>query len=184
MTAISPIQLCRWYILGFLIAGFNLDAAAQKSAPQLECTVASNQRQRVAGGDFDDKMQKLAMDVTMTNKSLSKATGPLRADFYVFGESTTSRNVFKLLQKESFDFELDPRAKSSHQTAEIVLKFDNTGYARFGEKYKGWVVRVVDQDGENVFEQMSPMFITDTRNLSSLSVNDYCDKNLKKVSAP
>lgn len=184
MTATSSIHLGRWCSLGFLIMGFNLDAVAQKAAPQLECSVSNAKGQRIAGGDFDDKTQRVAMDVTVTNKSMSKPTGPLRADFYVFGESTIARNRFKLLQKESFDFELEPRAKSSHQTEEIVLKFDNTGFARFGEKYKGWIVQVMDQGGEKVFEQKSSEFVTDTKNLPSLSVNDYCDKSLKKVSAP
>lgn len=183
MTAIPLIRPGRWCFLGFLIVGFNLDAVAQKAAPQLECAVTSSKRTRIEGGDYDDKTQKLSFDVSMTNKSMSKATGPLQATFYSFGECVNDRKVFKLLQKDTFDFELAPRGNFIHTTPQIELKYDTTG-ATFGEKHKGWILQIADGEGTMVFEQRSSAFIADMQNLPNLKVGDYCDKNLKTVGEP
>lgn len=93
-----------------------------------------------------------------------------------FHVETCPWNKWKLLQRETFDFELDARSSHTHSTPRIELKFDATK-ASFGEKYRGWVQHVHDREGIMVFEQKSSVFIADTQNLPNLKINDHCNKS-------
>lgn len=175
----------RWLsvLAGLLIVTFASDGFAQSGSPQLECTVNSSRKTRIEGGDHDDKTQRVSFDIILRNKSLSTATGPLNAMFYTFGESVHDRRAFKLLQKEPFDFDLDPRGSHNHATPQIELKFDTTGLS-FGEKYRGWILQVHNEEGEMVFEQKSAGFLNDTTNLASLKIGEFYNQNAEPIPEP
>lgn len=183
MTTHSCHHLHRLFFVGFLFAAFASDIMAQRAAPQLECLLTKSKKTRIEGGDYDDKTQRVAFDINVINKSMSASTGPLHAVFYSFGESVHDRKAFKLLQKDVFDFDLAPRDSANHTTPTIELKFDTTN-ASFGEKYRGWVLLVTDEEGKTVFEQKSSVFIADATNLPNLKIGDFCNKNAEPVPAP
>lgn len=176
-------QLWLSVFAGLLIIAGGSDGFAQSTTPQLECTVNSSRKTRIEGGDYDDKTQRVSFDITLKNKSLSNATGPLNAVFYAFGESVHDRRAFKLLQKESFDFDLEARGSHNHATPQIELKFDTTGLS-FGEKYRGWILQVHNGEGEMVFEQQSSGFINGTADFANLELGKFYNHKAEPIPEP
>jgi hypothetical protein len=93
------------------------------------------------------------------------------------------RKAFKLVQKESFDVEIEPRGTFETSTPVAEMKYDTTD-ASFGEKYRGWVLMVENEDGETVYENASSVFMKETARLAKLEVGDYCDREGKKLAEP
>lgn len=171
--------------LHFLVwTGFVLVASVAVSAPppRVTATVEQSQKVKIEGGDFDDKLQRIAFDITITNQSLSQPCEGLSLEFYMVGQAVTQPSRLTLLQREKRDFSLEPRGVFTTQTPEVQLKWDTTG-AAFGDKYRGWVLRVFDNEGKQVLKQSSSAFISDTADLSKLKVGDSFDKQGKPMSA-
>lgn len=63
------------------------------------------------------------------------------------------------------------------------MKWDTTG-AAFGDKYRGWVVRILDSDGTVVLQQASSAFLAGMDKLPSFSVGDSFDKQGRPMSPP
>jgi hypothetical protein len=158
-----------------------LSAADDK--PDLECQIERSRKMRVEGGDHDDKTEKVSFDIKLTNKNWKDPVEGLTGVFYVFGESVHDRKAFKLVQKESFDVEMEPRGTFETSTPVAEMKYDTT-FASFGEKYRGWVLMLENGDGETVYENASSVFMKETARLAKLDVGDYCDKDGKKVAEP
>lgn len=178
----NPLNLIGVLTLAF-IASPALDVLAQTSKPQLECLVERSRSVRIEGGDFDDRTERVCLDVTITNKNWSQPAGDLRGTIYIFGESVHDRKACKLLQKETFPFDLEKRGSFKTTTPEVELKWDKTG-ASFGDKYRGWVLRVESASGELVIEEKSSPFIGDTSDLPLLKTGSYSDKNCRPVPEP
>jgi hypothetical protein len=160
---------------------WSLSAADEK--PDLECQIERSRKMRVEGGDHDDKTEKVSFDIKLTNKNWKDPVEGLTGVFYVFGESVHDRKAFKLVQKESFDVEMEPRGTFETSTPVAEMKYDTT-FASFGEKYRGWVLMLENGDGETVYENASSVFMKETARLAKLDVGDYCDKDGKKVAEP
>lgn len=160
---------------------WGLSAADEK--PDLECQIERSRKMRVEGGDHDDKTEKVSFDIKLTNKNWKDPVEGLTGVFYVFGESVHDRKAFKLVQKESFDVEMEPRGTFETSTPVAEMKYDTT-FASFGEKYRGWVLMLENGDGETVYENASSVFMKETARLAKLDVGDYCDKDGKKVAEP
>ena len=174
----------RWSVFFLLLAcgqPWTLSAADEK--PDLECQVERSRKMRIEGGDHDDKTEKVSFDIKLTNKNWKEPVEGLTGTFYVFGESVHDRKAFKLVQKENFDVEIEPRGTFETSTPEAEMKYDTT-FASFGEKYRGWVLRLENGDGETVYENASSVFMKETARLAKLDVGDYCDKEGKKIAEP
>lgn len=156
---------------------------AADAEPDLECLVERSRKMRIEGGDHDDKTERVSFDVKLTNKNWKEPVEDLKAVFYVFGESVHDRKAFKLVQKEEFDVEIEPRGTFETTTPVATMKYDTT-FASFGEKYRGWVLVLEDEDGDTVYESASSVFMKETARLAKLDVGDYCDREGKKVSEP
>ena len=160
---------------------WSLSAANEK--PDLECQVERSRRMRIEGGDHDDKTEKVSFDIKLTNKNWKEPVRGLTGFFYVFGESVHDRKAFKLVQRESFDVEIEPRGTFETSTPVAEMKYDTT-FASFGEKYRGWVLVLENGDGETVYENASSVFMKETARLARLDVGDYCDKEGKTIAEP
>jgi hypothetical protein len=160
---------------------WSLSASDQK--PDLECQIERSRKMRIEGGDHDDKTEKVSFDIKLTNRNWKEPVGGLTGIFYVFGESVHDRKAFKLVQKESFDVEIEPRGTFETSTPVAEMKYDTT-FASFGEKYRGWVLMVENEDGETVYENASSVFMKETARLAKLEVGDYCDREGKKLAEP
>ena len=180
----TPIPCRRLSLLLTLVActqPWSLSAAEQK--PDLECLVERSRKMRIEGGDHDDKTEKVSFDIKLTNKNWKEPIEGLTGVFYVFGESVHDRKAFKLVQKENFDVEIEPRGKFETSTPVAEMKYDTT-FASFGEKYRGWVLVLENGDGETVYENASSVFMKETARLAKLDVGDYCDKEGKRIAEP
>lgn len=158
-------------------------AQSTLNKPQLDCVVERSRKVRIEGGDYDDKTERISFDINLTNKNWKEPVEGLTGTFYIFGQSVHDRKAFKLVQKETFPVQIDARGKFTTTTPAAEMKFDTTG-ASFGEKYRGWVLRLENGDGDTVFEQASSVFISDTERLPKLAVGDFCDKEAKKIAEP
>lgn len=156
---------------------------AADGEPDLECLVERSRKMRIEGGDHDDKTERVSFDVKLTNKNWKEPVEALKGIFYVFGESVHDRKAFKLVQKEEFDVEIEPRGTFETTTPVATMKYDTT-FASFGEKYRGWVLMLQDEDGDTVYENASSVFMKETARLAKLDVGDYCDREGKKVAEP
>jgi len=61
--------------------------------------------------------------------------------------------------------------------------WDNTD-AVFGEKYKGWFLRILAPDGTILLEKSTSSFFSNTDTLGSAQSGMYYDKALQPLSAP
>jgi hypothetical protein len=182
------LSLCHYRLLALatLLALFWPPAAGAQSTlqkPQLDCLVERSRKVRIEGGDHDDKIERVSFDINLTNKNWKEPVEGLTGTFYVFGQSVHDRKAFKLVQKETFPVEIDARGKFTATTPVAEMKFDTT-FASFGEKYRGWVLRLENGDGDTVFEQASSVFLSDTEQLPKLAVGEFCDKETKKIAEP
>jgi hypothetical protein len=181
LTAMSPmtmkLQFLVWTAL-FLVASVAISAPP----PRVTAKVEQSQKVKIEGGDFDDKLQRIAFDITITNQSLSQPCEGLSLEFYMVGQAVTQPSRLTLLQKEKRDFSLEARGVFTTQTPEVQLKWDTTG-AAFGDKYRGWVLRVLDSEGNQVLQQSSSAFLSNTVNLAGMSVGDSFDKQGKPMGA-
>lgn len=156
---------------------------AEPPPPRVSVKVAQSQKLKIEGGDFDDKLQRIAFDIAITNESLSNPGEGLSFEFYVFGQAVTQPGKLTLLQKERRDFSLEPRGTFTAETPEVQLQWDTTG-AAFGDKYRGWVIRILDAEGKQMLQQTSSAFLTDTKNLPNLAVGSSFDKKCLPIGAP
>lgn len=181
LTAMRPmtmkLQFLVWTAL-FLVASVAISAPP----PRVTAKVEQSQKVKIEGGDFDDKLQRIAFDITITNQSLSQPCEGLSLEFYMVGQAVTQPSRLTLLQREKRDFSLEARGVFTTQTPEVQLKWDTTG-AAFGDKYRGWVLRVLDSEGNQVLQQSSSAFLSNTANLAEMNVGDSFDKQGKPMGA-
>jgi hypothetical protein len=181
---IVPTSLVRLLAL-FLALAFVAPwtAPAAEKEPELECQIKRSRKMRIEGGDYDDKTEKISFDITLTNKHWKEPVSGLNGVFYVFGESVHDRKAFKLVQKENFRVEIEPRGTFETTTPIAEMKYDTTG-ASFGEKYRGWVLCLENEEGLKVYEEASSAFIKDTTPLAKLDVGEFCDREGKLIAKP
>ncbi len=138
---------------------------------------------RTAGGDWDDKQDRISLRLKLKNLNFRHGFDGLRADLYLIGQSIFDRKAFKLLQKDTFEFDLAPSGTFEATTPQITLKWDDTN-ARFGDKYRGWVLRIFDAANEKVLDVQSSQAFSSTDGLEALKVNQYFDKEFRPLKDP
>jgi hypothetical protein len=105
---------------------------------------------RVAGGDLDDKTQKIALKVKFSNADLHSPYENYTATVYALGQGVRNRNERKVLLQDSVLIESIPALKAmEHDCPVVTTQFDKTD-ATFGYAYDSWVVVVKDKDGKIV----------------------------------
>lgn len=174
-------RLCLTVLL--IACGQPWAASAAEEKPDLECLIERSRKMRIEGGDHDDKTERVSFDIKLTNKDWKNPVEGLTGVFYVFGESVHDRKAFKLVQKESFDVDIEARGTFETTTPVAEMKYDTT-FASFGEKYRGWVLVLENDDGETVYEDASSVFMKETARLAKLDVGDYCDREGRKMPEP
>lgn len=180
-TAVSC--LCFVGSLGICLA----DLRKAKSPPRIDLDVMRDRSTKVEGGDWDDKAERVQMTITVTNLELNASVGGLTAHFWLIGRSAIDRKVYKIVQREEFPIELsnarDGR-KLEHETKELELRYDTT-FAKFGASYHGWLLVVLDEDGEIVaLKSTSPAFEKAIDVAMNLKAGDWVDSNLASAKEP
>ncbi len=180
----SDMPYPSFYVCLFLIALIPpLPGCAGDGKPDLECQIERSRKQRIEGGDFDDKTERVSFDIKLTNKNWKEPVEGVRGIFYIFGESVHDRKAFKLVLKEDFDVHIEPRGTFETSTPVATMMYDTTG-ASFGEKYRGWVLVLENRDGDTFYENASSVFMKETGLLAKLGIGDFCDREGKPVPEP
>ncbi len=132
---------------------------------------------RIKGGDFDDKTEILSFNIGFRNRSTRVTFNDMKVELYLFGVSQEDRKSLKLMQRAEKTVTLVPLEEMKYDTPEVKSMWDNTGIV-FGDKYKGWFLRIYSPDGELLLEKSSSSFLKNTDRLPSLKEGQYYDKNL------
>lgn len=152
-------------------------------ASHVTVDVSRSKKTKTEGGDFDDKKDRISFKITLKNSSPSLAFDDIGVEFYLFSQNQSNTKAFRLMQVEKAKASVGPLKDWSMETPEIVSAWDNTGYV-FGNKYKGWVLRLLDPDGNLLLEKTSTSYFTNLDTLPSLKAGSYYSKELKPVANP
>lgn len=155
--------------------------------PSLDLKVDRSRSLRVKGGDWDDKMDRVQMIISIRNKSLNSEVKGLTAHFWLIARSAVDRKVYKIAQTEEFPVDLTstrPGRELEHETEEIVFKFDRTD-AVFGESYHGWILVLENAKDEVVaVKASSPMYEKKLEKVFALKDGDWIDQNFEPATEP
>lgn len=116
---------------------------AQPFEKAVKLDVAISKPANIKGGDYDDKTQRIAVKVKLTNKELRQSYEGYKATVSVLGQSAVEKDIRKVLLSEKFDVALLPSKTVEHSCEEIMTRFDKTGLA-YGYFYDGWIVVIHD----------------------------------------
>jgi hypothetical protein len=169
--------------IAFLIVSSDPESSAQSPGSQFETRVQlqvnRSKSTRIAGGDWDDKTDRISFSAKFINGDTRQAFDQCQSEFYVFAQSILNPRAFRLLQGERFTFSLPARGTHTQQTPEVVTKWDKTE-AKFGAKYDGWVCVVRDAEGKVIMKKASSnAWLPVADRLNELTVGQYYDRQLK-----
>lgn len=156
---------------------------AQSAAIQFESRVQlqvnRNKSTRIAGGDWDDKTDRISFSIKFANSDTRQAFDGCQAEFYVLTQSILNPRAFQLLQAEKFTFSLPARGAHAQETPEVVTRYDKTD-AKFGMKYNAWVCVVRDAEGKVLMKKTSlNSWLPVAERLSEKSAGAFFDRELK-----
>ncbi len=150
-------------------------------ADRVRTNVSRIRNTKVAGGDYDDKREEVQMRIKMINESTKEAFPKHRGLIFVISESMEIRNEYKVVIREEFPIDLDPREELEFLTAKKIEGWDNTG-AIWGYKYEGYCLLVLDEAGEIVFEHASPSKVAGfAKTYKEAKEGDLVDKSMKTI---
>lgn len=155
--------------------------------PKILLTAQRNKSTQIKGGDWDDKMEILSLDVKVQNQELAKSFENLTAKYWVFARSLKHSKTYRLVIRGEKTFSLsskEPDRKISFSTEEVTLKWDHSDVV-FGEKYDSWLVALFNAEGELIFTKASrPNLIRLLPEAMALKELDFVDADLKPTSDP
>jgi hypothetical protein len=158
---IAASSISRAIVIATLSMGFAILSPGQSPGSlerALKFEVSASKPNKIAGGDYDDKMQKITLRAKITNMDPKLEAKGLKAVFLVFGDSVITRGTTKVLLREEAALDLAPHQALDHTCQQAVTRFDKTN-AIFGYSYGGWAVAVVSEEGKVVaFKSTSPSF--------------------------
>jgi len=177
--------------LGMLLTGFPTSVLADlemgSDDRDIQMKVAKSKRTRVEGGDYDDKLERLSLDIEIKNRSLRDAKEGLKAHYWIIGESLVYRDLLEVIDEGEMDIDLGNEFGErtfEKETPEAVIKWDDTG-AVHGAKYEGWIFVLMDKEGKvvksdaskNTFEKLIPK-------ADRLKKGRFYDSNFEPVNTP
>lgn len=160
-----------------------------KIAPKVSIDAARLRSTKTEGGDFDDKRQIVQLEVVVKSLNLNaKTVEGLTLNYWAFAQSTTERKAFKVIDAGSFEVTLNntPAGREiRHQGKEVTLQYDDTGVARFGTAYKGFLLVLLNAQREVVAVKANqPSWQSYFERAFDLKAGSWCDLNLKPTAAP
>lgn len=167
-------------LIGFITGAIAQETPFPKSLflSRVTTDVSRIKTTRTEGGDWDDKQDSIAFKIKLRNGDPNKSFDGIKIDLFVFGQSIENKKAYRLLQRTQQTISLAPLQVLEIDTTPFVSKWDDTD-AIFGEKYKGWYLRVHSPDGQLLLEKNVSSFLGSTESLDTLVEGKYYDKDLK-----
>lgn len=103
----------------------------------------------------DDFIQSFEPSVLIVNKDINKKFLDNTVTVIALGESVEKKTEYKLLMKDSFKFNIEPKGEYRWTGNPFTVKYDDyagNGYI-FGHKYTGFILIIENSDGERVLER-------------------------------
>jgi hypothetical protein len=160
-----------------------------KNPPKVFLDATRLRSTKTEGGDFDDKMQKVQLDILVRNLSLKpEKLEPLTLHYWALGQSAANRKAYKVIDAGTVEVALDGTLTGRefhHQGDEATLQYDDTGVARFGVAYKGYLLVLLNAQKEVVAVKANQSaWQTNFEEAFNLKKNAWCDLNFKPTAAP
>ena len=109
---------------------------------------------------YDEKKDNVRCKVKLANADAALAFNNYRGTIYILAENLNDNKMMKVLGSESFDFSLPALGKFERGTAEVTSGRYYTGRyyysSKYGFRYGGWYLRILDSGGKVVVEKASP----------------------------
>lgn len=154
---------------------------------RIKVDVVRARRQRTEGGDYDDQLDRITLELKFQNQHMNQKFEDLTATVWVIGESQRVRGVYKVLTRQAFDFKLGiGKEGGTHEekTAEVVSAWDNTDVVH-GYRYQGWVVALQDKEGKVIaWKATRPNWQNDVAEFFPLKNEATFDRKYKEVASP
>ncbi len=161
-----------------------------KNPPRVAIDANRMRFTKTTGGDgFDDKIQKVQLEVIVKNLDLNaKSIAGLTLDFWALAQSVTDRKACKVIDRGTFDVTLDNTATGREVRSkgqEVTLELDDTGSAKYGYTYKGYVLVLLNAQREVVAVKANqPIWQTNFQRAFALKTGSMCDMSLNPLSTP
>jgi hypothetical protein len=173
--------------LASMAAGSGAELTLAKEQARVEIAVQRSRSSRVKGGDWDDKLDKVSVEVKVRTMDLNRPIEGLVARYWVFAKAINDPKAFKVILQGDFPVNLTsaPAGREAiHQSKEATLRWDNTQIT-FGERYEGWLVVVLNAEGEVVASRSSkPSWEQNVAKAGNLKAGKYYTSNLDSTKAP
>jgi len=154
---------------------------------EIQLKVAKSKRTKVAGGDYDDKLERISLNIRIKNRSLRDAKEGLTARYWIIGESMVHRSALEVLDSGEMKVDLGSefgKREFKKETNETVVQWDDTNLVH-GAKYDGWIFVLLDADGKviksdaskNTFRKLIPK-------ADFLKKGNFYDSNFDIMSVP
>lgn len=167
-----------------LVAG---DLPRARNAPKILVDGARSRNTKVAGGDWDDRLQKVHFSAVVRNLELNKPAEGLKLQWWALAESLKDRKRLLVIDSGSADVNLTNKPDGREMRSEgreVTLKWDDTG-AIFGERYKGFIVIVTNADGELVAAKTSfPNWDRALPKALAMKTGSWVDRDLNPSARP
>jgi hypothetical protein len=173
-----------------LILSATLSLAAMtvaKNPPRVELNAIQVRNTRIAGGDWDDRTEKIQLEITATNLDLNHPAEGLVLHYWILSESQVDHRTLKVVDAGQFDVNLTAKPEGRQlrqQTPLIQEMWDNTD-AVFGARYKGWLLVLTNANNELVaVKSCQPAWQSHVEEFFALKKGAWCDRNMKPASEP
>jgi len=172
-----------------LISAMDLKAelAMAKKPESVEISANRMRYTRVAGGDFDDREQKVQIEIVAKNLDFNRPVNGLTLHYWVVAESLVDHKAMLVIDRGSVPINLtsEPGGREIRQKGELVtLRWDDTG-AIFGQRYRGWILILLNAQDEVVaVKSNQPNWQMDFQRAMDLKKGSWCDRNLKPLPKP
>jgi len=107
-------------------------------------------------GDFDDRIQRLHPNVRLVNDELYDSYNEVSGILILVGESVFSSSEMKILSSQRISLKHTPlRGESKWNGRSVVNQYDEDNSAKYGYKYKGYILMLKNKDGQIIYRKAS-----------------------------
>jgi hypothetical protein len=175
-------------VLAAMHTGLQAAMPLAKNPPKVFIDANRTRFTKVAGGDWDDRQQKVQLEVIVRNLDLNKkSVDGLTMYYWAMAQSLLDKRSYKVIDSGSFEVKLDNSAEGReihHKGEMLTLEWDDTG-AIFGVRYKGYVIVLVNAQREVIAVKANqPQWQTNFERAFNLHTGSWCGLDLAPVAKP
>jgi hypothetical protein len=106
--------------------------------------------------DFDDRTGSFQFTVKILNEEIHYEIKGAKAELTVIGEDAESRGKYGVMQKSTFDVNIEPGKTFEWTGTKLSYKFDDKPPAYWGSSYAGYLLRIKKTNGQVIYLNVIP----------------------------